>query len=259
MSVFAEASIPAPASLYLYTQRNTGMSKFAQKTILVIGGSSGIGAQVVAGLRTEGARVITASRQATPATDHLVWDAKSGENDLSDRLPEVLDGLVYCPGSINLRPFARITDEEFLNDFELNVMGAIRAIRQCVPALKKSGKASVVLYSTVAASQGMNFHASVATSKRALEGLSISLAAEYAASNIRFNVVAPSLTNTPLAATLLASPEKIEASNKRHPLGRIGQPVDIAGATLFLLSDDSAWMTGQILPVDGGLSSIKAL
>lgn len=237
------------------------MSRLANKTILIIGGTSGIGAELVRQLEVENASVITASRQATANHGgiHVCWDASDATSDLSASLPEKLDGLVYCPGSINLRPFARISDAEFLNDFEINVMGAIRAIRQSINALKKSGNASVVLYSTVAASQGMNFHASVATSKRALEGLSLSLAAEYATSNIRFNVVAPSLTNTPLAANLLASPEKKEASDKRHPLGRIGQPEDVAGATLFLLSEASSWMTGQVLAVDGGLSSIKSL
>ena len=237
------------------------MSRLANKTILIIGGTSGIGAELVRQLEAENASVITASRQETAkhGGTHIFWDATDVASDLSALLPEQLDGLVYCPGSINLRPFARISDAEFLNDFELNVMGAIRAIRQSINALKRAGEASVVLYSTVAASQGMNFHASVATSKRALEGLSLSLAAEYANSNIRFNVIAPSLTDTPLAAALLSSPEKIEASNKRHPLGRIGQPNDIAGATLFLLSEASSWMTGQILAVDGGLSSIKSL
>ena len=237
------------------------MSRLANKTILIIGGTSGIGAELVRQLEAENASVITASRQATAnhSGNHILWDATDATSDLSASLPEKLDGLVYCPGSINLRPFARISDAEFLNDFEINVMGAIRAIRQSINALKRSGEASVVLYSTVAASQGMNFHASVATSKRALEGLSLSLAAEYANSNIRFNVIAPSLTDTPLAAALLSSPEKIEASNKRHPLGRIGQADDIAGATLFLLSEVSSWMTGQVLAVDGGLSSIKSL
>jgi 3-oxoacyl-[acyl-carrier protein] reductase len=237
------------------------MSRLANKTILIIGGTSGIGAELVRQLEAENASVITASRQATAnhGGTHIYWDATDATADLSALLPEKLDGLVYCPGSINLRPFARISDAEFLNDFEINVMGAIRAIRQSINALKRAGEASVVLYSTVAASQGMNFHASVATSKRALEGLSLSLAAEYANSNVRFNVIAPSLTDTPLAAALLSSPEKIEASNKRHPLGRIGLPSDIAGATLFLLSEASSWMTGQVLAVDGGLSSIKSL
>jgi 3-oxoacyl-[acyl-carrier protein] reductase len=237
------------------------MSRLANKTILIIGGTSGIGAELVRQLEAENASVITASRQATAnhGGTHIYWDATDATADLSALLPEKLDGLVYCPGSINLRPFARISDAEFLNDFEINVMGAIRAIRQSINALKRAGEASVVLYSTVAASQGMNFHASVATSKRALEGLSLSLAAEYATSKIRFNVIAPSLTDTPLAAALLSSPEKKEASDKRHPLGRIGQTEDVAGATLFLLSEASSWMTGQVLAVDGGLSSIKSL
>lgn len=231
------------------------MNNFVNKTILVIGANSGIGAELSRKLSDAGAKVISTSR--SDAT--FSWNATDAAADLSPILPEQLDGLVYCPGSINLKPFSRLTDQDFLQDFELNVMGAIRAIRQAIPALKRSGNASVVLFSTVAASQGMNFHASVATSKRALEGLALSLAAEFAGSQIRFNVVAPSLTDTPLAANLLSSSEKKEASAKRHPLGRIGKAEDIAGATLFLLSEESTWMTGQILAVDGGLSSIKAL
>lgn len=232
------------------------MNGLSGKNILVIGASSGIGAEVVKRLSEAGAKTSTASRSS--GTD-LIWDATNPTSDLNSILPDQLDGLVYCPGSINLKPFSRLSDEDFLNDFQLNVLGAIRAIRQAIPALKRSGNASVVLFSTVAASQGMNFHASVATSKRALEGLALSLAAEFAGSSIRFNVIAPSLTDTPLAASLLSSPEKQEASAKRHPLGRIGNTNDMAGATLFLLSDDSSWMTGQILAVDGGLSSIKTL
>jgi NAD(P)-dependent dehydrogenase (short-subunit alcohol dehydrogenase family) len=232
------------------------MKGLTAKNILIIGASSGIGAEVADRLTQAGANTITASRNANA---NVLWDATDPAADLNPILPEELHGLVYCPGSINLKPFARISDEDFLNDFQLNVMGAIRAIRQAIPALKRSGNASVVLYSTVAAKAGMNFHASVATSKRALEGLALSLAAEFAGSNIRFNVIAPSLTDTPLAAQLLSSPEKQEASAKRHPLGRIGRTDDMAGATLFLLSDDSTWMTGQILAVDGGLSTIKSL
>lgn len=232
------------------------MNGLAGKNIVIIGASSGIGQEVSTRLRASGANTLTASRH--PSAD-VAWDATDAGADLSTVLPEQLNGLVYCPGSINLKPFSRLSDQDFLQDFELNVMGAIRAIRQAIPALKRSGNASVVLYSTVAAKAGMNFHASVATSKRALEGLALSLAAEFAGSNIRFNVIAPSLTDTPLAANLLSSPEKLEASSKRHPLGRIGTAGDMAGATLFLLSDESAWMTGQVLAVDGGLSSIKSL
>ena len=232
------------------------MNGLSGKNIVIVGASSGIGAEVAKRLNQAGAKTSTASRSNGT---QLVWDATNPISDLSPILPDQLDGLVYCPGSINLKPFARLTDEDFLNDFELNVLGAIRAIRQAISALKRSGNASVVLFSTVAASQGMNFHASVATSKRALEGLALSLAAEFAGSNIRFNVIAPSLTDTPLAANLLSSPEKQEASAKRHPLGRIGTVSDMAGATLFLLSEDSSWMTGQVLAVDGGMSSIKSL
>jgi NAD(P)-dependent dehydrogenase (short-subunit alcohol dehydrogenase family) len=166
---------------------------------------------------------------------------------------------VYCPGTINLKPFARLTEQDFMHDWQVNVLGAVRVLQQAIKSLKKAQGASVVLYSTVAARVGMNFHASVATAKSAVEGLALSLAAEYASGKIRFNVVAPSLTDTPLAAALLSSPEKREASDKRHPLGRVGTPEELAAITAFLLSNQSAWISGQVLGVDGGMSSLKVV
>ncbi|MGB1411526.1 MAG: SDR family NAD(P)-dependent oxidoreductase, partial [Flavobacteriaceae bacterium] len=142
------------------------------------------------------------------------------------------------------------------SDFDINVMGFVRSMKTVLPNLLVSEQASVVLYSTVAVKQGMPFHASVAAAKGALEGLTRSLAAEYAP-KIRVNAVAPSLTQTPLAGKLLSSEEKIEKMNERHPLKRIGTPQDMAEITCFLLSESSSWMTGQILGVDGGMSSLK--
>jgi NAD(P)-dependent dehydrogenase (short-subunit alcohol dehydrogenase family) len=159
------------------------------------------------------------------------------------------------PGNIRLKPFHRMKEEEFKEDFEINVLGAIKALQFFMPALKAVQQSSVVLFSTVAATRGMSFHTSTAASKAALEGLALSLAAEWAPA-VRVNVIAPSLTDTPLAANLLSTDDKRQASSARHPLKRVGSAEDIAAMARFLLLPDSAWMTGQVLHVDGGLSVI---
>jgi NAD(P)-dependent dehydrogenase (short-subunit alcohol dehydrogenase family) len=171
-------------------------------------------------------------------------------------LPEILDGVVYCPGSINLKPFGRIKPEEFTNDFNLQVGGLIKILQATFPALKKSEYASVVVFSTVAVQVGMPFHSQVSTSKGAIEGLSKALAAEFSPS-IRVNCIAPSLTETPLAAQLLNTEEKKSAIALRHPLKKIGTAADIANMASFLLSEKAGWITGQVLHVDGGMSTVK--
>ena len=171
-------------------------------------------------------------------------------------IPTTLHGLIYCPGTINLRPFARIQPSDFLQDFNLQVGGAVKVIQAALPALKNSGSASILLFSTVAVQLGLNFHTQVAASKGAIEGLTKALSAELAP-NIRVNCIAPSLTDTPLAASLLNSEQKMEANALRHPLKRVGCVNDISEMACFLLSNKSSWITGQILHVDGGMSSIK--
>jgi NAD(P)-dependent dehydrogenase (short-subunit alcohol dehydrogenase family) len=153
-------------------------------------------------------------------------------------------------------PFNRIASKDFIKDYNLQVVGAVKVIQAALPKLKESKNGSIVLFSTVAVQLGLNFHSLVASSKGAIEGLTKALAAELAPT-IRVNCIAPSLTNTPLAASLLNSDQKIDANAQRHPLKRVGTPLDIANAVEFLLTDKSSWVTGQILSIDGGMSTIK--
>ena len=224
---------------------------------IVFGGSRGVGASVVGGLVSQGHSVWSVSRsgEAADGATGIAWDAISDE--AIEGLPAEIHGVVYAPGSINLKPFRGLKLDEFRADFEVNAMGAVKALQSCLPGMKSAGKASVVLFSTVAVQTGMPFHASIAMAKGAIEGLTRSLAAEWAP-QIRVNAVAPSLVNTDLAARLLSTPEKVEASGKRHPLQRVGEASDIASAVLFLLCDGSDWMTGQVMAVDGGMGSLRA-
>lgn len=238
--------------------------RFKEKTILIVGASSGIGYALANLIIREGGKVISASRSKPEELNfesHHEFDVMKEEDieSLAEKLPDTLDGLVYCPGSIKLRPFVRIRRKDFTNDYELNALGAAMVLQKAHKALKKSGGASVVLFSTVAVGSGMNFHASIAMAKGAVEGLGRSLAAEWASDKIRVNLISPSLTDTPLAKSLLSSDTKREASAGRHPLKRIGTPADQAGAAAFLLSDEASWITGQNIGIDGGLSALRPL
>ena len=233
------------------------------KRFLVVGGTSGIGRRIVDRLSADGAEVFTVSRRATPETNadrHLSLDVTGDDMAaLKAFLPEALDGVVYGPGSITLKSFRALKPDDLRGDYEINVLGAVKVLQTALPALKKRPGAGVVLFSTVATAAGMGFHASIAAAKAAVEGLGLSLAAEWARDGIRVNVVAPSLTATPLAEALLSTEAKQEAAAARHPLARVGTPVEIAAAACYLLADDAGWVTGQVLRVDGGLSSLRPL
>ena len=228
------------------------------KTILIIGASSGIGRTTAELAISRGATVISASRTNPNITgvDHYNLDITDANADYSF-IPAELNGLVYAPGTINLKPFHRIKEEEFLHDLNINVLGATKVLQAAFKSLKAANSASVVLYSTVAVKLGMNFHSSIALAKGAVEGLGKSLAAEWSSHNIRVNMIAPSLTDTPLAGRILSTDDKKEASNKRHPIGRYGETEDLAEISSFLLSDQSSWITGQVIGVDGGIGSLK--
>jgi NAD(P)-dependent dehydrogenase (short-subunit alcohol dehydrogenase family) len=228
------------------------------KNILVVGGSSGIGRSLCNKLAEAGHAVYATYRNHPVEDDRIRFaflDVTAKELDLSF-LPDSLHGVVYCPGSISLRPFSRISSADFASDYELQVGGAVRVLQGVLARLKAGSNASVVLFSSVAAKTGMPFHTQVAATKSAIEGLSRALAAELAP-GVRVNCIAPSLTDTPLAAALLSSPEKREANAQRHPMKRVGSADDIAAMAMFLLSDESGWMTGQVLHVDGGMSTIR--
>ncbi|MFM8742929.1 MAG: SDR family NAD(P)-dependent oxidoreductase [Cytophagales bacterium] len=227
---------------------------------VIIGASSGIGRALAQLLANEGHRVYgtfnkTTENRPEGLTGYAHLNVLDENPDFSF-LPDSIDGLVYCPGAVNLKPFARIKPEDFISDYQLQLVGAVKVMQACLPKLKNSNQASVVLFSTVAVQTGFNFHSLVASSKGAVEGLTKALAAEFAP-KIRVNCIAPSITNTPLAGTLLNSDEKKEANAQRHPLKKIGQPEDLANLAAFLLSDKSSWITGQVLHADGGMSSLK--
>jgi NAD(P)-dependent dehydrogenase (short-subunit alcohol dehydrogenase family) len=178
------------------------------------------------------------------------------ENISLNFLPDNLSGVIYCPGSINLKPFERIKPAEYAEDYQLQVAGAIKVLQAALPKLKGTENATIILFSTIAVQTGLSFHTQVSASKGAIEGLTKALAAEFAP-KIRVNCIAPSLTDTPLASSLLNTEQKRQANAERHPLKRVGTTDDIADMVEFLLSPKAGWITGQIFHIDGGLSSIK--
>ncbi len=225
------------------------------KKIVIVGGSKGIGKAIVSNLVQEN-QIINLSR-SKPDLEHQNLTHHSLDV-LTDDLPNIdsLDGLIYCPGSINLKPISRLKLDEFRNDFEINVIGAVKAIQHFFPALKKGNDPSIVLFSTVASKLGMPFHASVAAAKSAVEGVTKSLGAEFAPT-IRVNAIAPTVTNTELASKLLRNERMIENIKDRHPLKKYLEPSDVANMASYLISEKASAITGQIFELDCGIVSFK--
>jgi NAD(P)-dependent dehydrogenase (short-subunit alcohol dehydrogenase family) len=225
------------------------------KTVVIIGGSKGIGAAISKSL-LETHKIINVSRSQPELMHqnltHYTCDV------LTDELPEIenVDSLIYCPGSINLKPFERLKIEDFKNDFDINFIGAVKAIQKYIPKLKEADKASILMFSTVASKLGMPFHTSVASVKSAIEGLVISLAAEYAP-KIRINAIAPTVTDTTLASKLLRNDRQKEQMIERHPLKKYLSPEEVAEMASFLISEKSASMSGQIFEMDCGITTFK--
>ena len=228
------------------------------KNYLVIGGSSGIGKEISELLSNENIVFSTSRNEINESNEnirHIKYDVLEDELD-PGLLPDQIDGFVYCPGTINLRPFRSLKLETFRSDLELNLIGAIKTLQIILTRLQQSPSSSIIFYSTVAVKTGMPFHSSVSSSKSALEGLTKSLAAEFAP-KIRVNCIAPSIVNTPLANKFLNTEDKIEKAAARHPLNKIGTAKEIAQLTQYLLDEKSKWITGQIINIDGGISSVK--
>lgn len=225
------------------------------KNILVIGGSRGIGAAIVAS-QLEHNNVINISRNAPEISSNNLTHYSC--DVLQDELPDIesIDALVYCPGSINLKPIARLKIEDFKHDYDINVIGAVKAIQKYTPALKKGTNPNILLFSTVATHLGMPFHASIAAAKSAVEGLVKTLAAEFAPT-IRVNAIAPTITNTDLASKLLRNDKMIENITERHPLKKYLEPTEVADMADFLISDKARSTSGQIFTIDCGIVSVK--
>lgn len=225
------------------------------KTTVIVGGSKGIGFAITKELiGTQ--KVIVISRTA-PKLEHKNLTYFSCDI-LVDNLPELdaVDNLIYCPGSINLKPIGRLSIDDFKEDFEINVIGAVKTIKHYLNTLKNGTNPSIVLFSTVATKLGMPYHASIATAKSGVEGLVKSLGAELSPT-IRVNAIAPTVTNTGLAAKLLRNDKMIENIKDRHPLKRFLNPRDVAHMASFLISEKTQSISGQVLEVDCGIVNLK--
>ncbi len=225
-------------------------------TYLLAGASSLMAIKTAELLQQQGHKVIGLSTKPNAFNYDLFHQVEKYEQGNFPTIEGSIDGLVYFPGTINLKPFHRLTAKEFINDYEINALGAVSFVQNYLNQLKQSPSASIVLMSTVAVQSGMPFHASIAMAKGAIEGLTKALAAEFAPT-IRVNAIAPSLTLTPLADRFTNTADKMEASQKRNPLKKVGTADELAQSITFLLTEKSSWITGQILAVDGGMGALK--
>ncbi len=225
------------------------------RTIVIIGASKGIG-KAIANQQLETNKVVAICRTKPEYTHpNLTFHQL---DVLTDTLPEIdqIDSLVYCPGSINLKPISSLTLQDFRNDYEINVIGAVKAIQKYLPVLKKGKQPAILLFSTVAAKLGMPYHASVAAAKGAVEGLVKTIGAELA-TVVRINAIAPTITETPLAASILRNDRIKETMAERHPMKDYLQPEEVATLANYLLSDQAKSISGQIFQMDYGIVTFK--
>jgi len=226
------------------------------RNILIIGGTKGIGKAIVDLLVNEN-NVICMSRNSTEFShnnySHITFDSTV------DEFPdfEKVDTLIYCPGTINLKPISTLSIEDFRKDFEINVIGAVKAIKKYIPILKKGFNPSILLFSTVATKLGMPYHASVSASKSAIDGIVKTLGAELAP-KIRINAIAPTITKTELASKILRNDKVIENMIERHPLKKILSPEEVSKMSEFLISENASSISGQIINMDAGIVSFKS-
>lgn len=226
------------------------------KNIIVIGGSKGIGKEIVNSQLEKGNKCYNFSRTDSSINNTNLIEERI--DILSDDLPDIenVDSIIYCPGSINLKPILQLKEEDFINDFNINVLGAIKTVKNYLNNLKKGNDPTLLFFSTVAVGQGMPFHSSVSVAKAGIEGLTKSLAAELAPT-IRVNCIAPTITRTDMAQRILRN-EKIEENiANKHPLKKICEAKDISDMADFLISRNAKSITGQIMHVDGGMSTLK--
>ncbi len=226
------------------------------KNIVIIGGSKGIGFEILKQQLAQNNNVFNLSRNEPEVSNINLTHFDI--NVLHDTLPEIenIDTLIYCPGSINLKPIGSLSIDDFRNDFEINVIGAVKAIQKYLPNLKKGNDPSILLFSTVAVKLGMPFHASIATAKAGIEGLVKSLGAELA-STVRVNAIAPTITDTTLAANILRNDRMKENMMERHPMKNYLKPEEVANMANFLISENAKSISGQIFEMDYGLVSFK--
>ena len=230
------------------------------KTLVIVGGTSAIAQSLIRSFQNQEVNLLVYSRSENlfPDQKNIVWKKFNiPEVEFNpEEMPVSVDALVYFPGTINLKPFQTLKIEDFKNDLEINFFGAVKAVKAFYRPLRKSGNGSIVLFSTVAAKVGMPYHASIASAKAAVEGLTRSLAAEFAP-HIRVNCIAPSLTDTQMASKLLSNEERRNSIAQRNPMKRIGQPEELARLVEFLAGEKSSWITGQIIGIDGGMSTLS--